>query len=459
MEKYDLAILGAGPGGYVAALRAADLGYKTALIEKDRVGGVCLNAGCIPTKALTVSCDLLERARRAKEFGLIIPEAKADFSLMKARKDRIVENLAKGITFLLDKKGVSLIRGEGRFKSRGMLEVVSDDRKKEIGASRFIIATGSRPFEIPELPFDHKQVIDSTDALLLAEVPKRILIVGGGAIGCEWASIFSSLGSKVGIVEMMSRLLPEEDSILGTRLAGVLKRRGVEIYLERKAESFTKKQNSAEIILSGGEKIEVDVVLVSCGRTRNTKGIGLEEIDVKLDRGAVIVDDFLSTSCEGIFAIGDILPSPQLAHVASHEGLVAVGNLKEKKVKMDYKAVPACIFTSPPVASVGLSQERARDKGIEAKSFRFPFSALGKAHALGSIEGFLQLVSDKTSGKIVGAQIFGEGATEIIGELTLAVRLGLKAEDLSLTIHPHPTMCEAVQEAAEGILGIGIHTS
>ncbi|MDD5085702.1 MAG: dihydrolipoyl dehydrogenase [Candidatus Omnitrophica bacterium] len=454
MERYDLAILGAGPGGYVAALRAADLGYKTALIEKDRVGGVCLNAGCIPTKALTVSCDLLDRARRAKEFGLIIPEAKADFALMKARKDRIVENLAKGILFLLDKKGVDLIKGEGRFKSREALEVISDGGKKEIKASRFIVATGSRPLEIPQLPFDHKQVIDSTDALLLKEAPKRILIVGGGAIGCEWASIFSSLTSKVSVVEMMGRLLPEEDSALGTRLAGVFKRRGVEIYLERKAESFNKKANSVEVILSGGEKIEVDVILVSCGRSRNVKGIGLEEIGIKLDKGAVVVDDFLSTSCEGVFAIGDVLSSPQLAHVASREGLVAVENLKEKKVKMDYGAVPACIFTNPPVASVGLAEERAAGKGIKAKSFRFPFSALGKAHALGSIEGFLQLVSDKASSRLIGAQVFGEGATEIIGELTLAIRLGLKAEDLTLTIHPHPTMSEAVQEAAHGILGM-----
>ncbi|MBI2167661.1 MAG: dihydrolipoyl dehydrogenase [Candidatus Omnitrophica bacterium] len=436
MPIYDLAVIGAGPGGFEAALRARELGYSAALIEKSDPGGVCLNTGCIPTKAFLASSRLLGRIRNARLYGLLASDVSAEPSALVARKNQIVATLRKGMLQAIQKSGVEWVSGSASFAGPGRLLVRSNESQREIEAKNILIAAGAAPTPFPGVPFDGKKVLSSTDVLELKTVPGQILIVGGGVIGVEFASFFNALGTEVTVVEMLDRIIATEEEEISRRLESILTRKGIKI---RTGEKVTRE-----------EILKADTALIAVGRTPNIGGLGLEKAGVKVDRGAIAVDEFLETSTPGIFAIGDVTNrTTGLAHGASAEGLRVVDNLKGPKLKMDTRAIPSAIYTDPEVAGVGLKEGGGEVRPEETVSCKVLFSSLGKAHVEGEPEGFLKMAASPKTGKIVSVSALGAHVTELIGEAALAIRLGLTVKDLAETVHPHPTESEILQKVAQ----------
>lgn len=454
-----IAVIGGGPGGYVAALKAAILGADVTLIEKSDVGGTCLNWGCIPTKALLACSEVIDVVKTASNFGVNIDgDVKFDFEFMNKRKDQLVTELVFGISYLLNKRGVKLVKGFGRLIDKKNIEVSKEDGSKEIiEADKIILATGSVPI-IPQIfPYNSKNVITSDEALHMKEVPKSMIIVGGGVIGCEFGQFYRKLGTEITIVEMAKHILPFEDKDVAKQLTEAFERDKMKLLTDNSVESVEVIDDGVVATLKSGETIKSEIMLVSVGRKANIEGLGLKELGVEIERGKVVVNENMETNIEGIYAIGDIVDTPFLAHVASKEGIAAVENALGKDKKMDYNAVPRCIYTDPEVSGVGITEELAKEKGIEYKIGKFPFVGLGKARVIGKIDGFVKVLADKND-TIIGASIVGAHATDLLTELTLAVHLGLTVEQVGDVIHPHPTLSEALMEALHDVHNQCVHS-
>lgn len=460
-RHFDLAIIGSGPGGYVAAIRGAQLGLKTAVIEKDRIGGVCLNWGCIPTKALLKSADLFQQIRRADEFGISTKDLSYDFpKIIKRSRDVALRN-SKGVEYLFKKNKIELISGFGKIAGKGKIDIGGEGNSAgTISAGNIIIATGARPRAFPNIKVDGKQVITSTEAMLLQKPPKSMIIIGAGAIGVEFGYFYNAFGTKVTIIEMMQNILPVEDGEVSKLLESYLKKSGIDILTGTRVESVTPGVTVKVGVTSNDVRKELssEVVLLAVGVQGNIEGIGLEAAGVKVEKGWIQVDDFSRTNIDGIHAIGDVAGPPWLAHVASKEGIICVEKIAGKNPEpIDWDNVPGCTYCQPQVASIGLTEERALEKGYKIKVGRFPFTASGKARAIGETDGLVKLIFDEKYGELLGAHILGSEATEMIAELGLAKTLETTPRGIANTIHAHPTLSEAVMEAAENAEGHAIH--
>lgn len=447
----DIAILGGGPGGYVAALRAAQLGAQVVLIEEKNLGGVCLNVGCIPTKALLRSAEIYRQFQRAKSFGIKLEgSVSPDWPAMQARKGRVVKQLVRGVEMLLSKAGVQVIHGRGRLLSPTTLQINVAGEQQQVSAKNMIIATGSRPIRLPLPGMELPGVIDSTGALNLETLPERLLIIGGGVIGCEFADIYSALGTRVTVVEMLDRLLPQMDADLGQALAPVMKKRKVRLLLDSRVTRVDLAEGGLRVSISspkGDESIEVDKVLVAVGRQPNVEDIGLEAAGVRVERQGIPVDAYTRSNVAHIYAIGDVTGVAQLAHVASAMGEVAVENALGHEVTLDLKTSPGCVYTDPEIASVGLSEEDARDAGYDVQVGTFPLGANSKALTYGERTGFVKVVGEERYGEVLGLHIFAPHASDLIHEGALALALEATVDEFIATIHGHPTQAEAVREA------------
>ena len=458
----DVCVIGTGPGGYVAAVRAAQLGLKVAVVEREELGGICLNRGCIPTKAMLRSAEVLTTMRHAADFGVTADNVGFDFGKVISRRDKVVKQLTSGVGGLLKSYGVEVLRGSGKLSERGKV-VVSGDAESTVNAKNVILATGSVPAKLPIPGADGPGVIDSDGALALKEVPKSMLIIGGGAVGSEWACVFSAFGTQVTLVEMLPTLLPLEDEDMGKTLARSLQRQGVTIHTEAKLEEIVQGDDGESVgvlTLKDGkqERVSAEKVLVGVGRKPNTDGLGLDGTGIKTDRrGFVEIDDHLRTSLPNVYAIGDVTGKQLLAHLASHQGVVAAEAIAGTGHPMDYKVVPACTYTHPEVASVGLSEKKARDSGYDVRIGRFPFQANGRALTHGETDGLVKVVADAKYGELLGVHIIGPQASELIPEAALGIRLEATLEDLTTTIHAHPTLSEAVMEAAWAASGAALN--
>ncbi|MBU1626952.1 dihydrolipoyl dehydrogenase [bacterium] len=460
--KYDIAIIGGGPGGYVAAIRGAQLGAKVALIEKDEVGGVCLNRGCIPTKALIASGEMLKNMTDSRKFGLKLEgEIKADFTEVMARKNKIVNVQVGGIKSLLKSNNVDLIKAKAKFEGKNTLslDVSGNNLPDQVEAEKIIIATGSESISLPGLSLDGNLIISSDDALNLTQLPGEILIVGAGVIGSEFGLMFNNFGCKVTLVEMLESALPFEDKEISTIIEREFKKRKIRLLTGQKIEKITPindKKVKAET--SNGESIEADKILVSIGRKFNTGGIGLEQIGVKMgNRGNILVDDFMETNIKGIYAVGDVSGEPFYAHKASYEGIVAVKNALGAKDKGEKEVIPYGIFTHPEIGGVGISEQEAMKRDLDYKVGRFNFRALGRAHTLSEIDGLVKVISSAKDDRIVGVRIIGAFASEIVHTAACAMKFGIKARELADMIYSHPTMSEGLMEALHDIHGQAIH--
>ena len=457
-KKFDIIVLGAGPGGYPAAIRAAQHGRSVALVEAQDVGGTCLNRGCIPSKALIAGSAWIKRLEQASLFGVQLKEWAFDYSQLALHKDRVVEKMRIGLERLIgNQKGISLFRGYGEFISPREMKV-----KGEAGfileADCIIIATGSEPKRLPSLPVDGKQILDSTSLLNLKKLPHSLAIVGGGIIGCEFASLYASLGVKVSILELLPRLLPTETLELSAVLTKAFVKRGIQIETGFKLSSASSTDKGVVLLGEENKKIEAELCLVAIGRSLNTEKIGLEKAGLSTQQnGMLLVDKHMETAVKGLYAVGDIASKWWLAHVASHQGLVAADHACGKKAHFSDEAIPSVIFTDPEIATVGLSLEEALKKGYPAKVHSFPFQALGKAQAVGEPDGFAQIVCDQKSGQVLGAQVVGAEASILIAEMGLAITNELTIQSLSETIHAHPTFSEVWSELALGAEGFPLH--
>jgi len=459
-KKTDLAILGAGPGGYVAAIRAAKMGIKPVVIEKEYLGGVCLNWGCMPTKALFHVAQVVEEIKKAGEFGININDYSIDFKKIMKRKDEIVKTLRRGLEFHFRKNKIDLVNGEGKLVDTDKILVeTSKGASLEISAKNIIIATGSSPSQIPPFDFKEEGILTNRKVLSLEELPSSILIVGGGVIGCEFANIFSSLGSKVTIVEVLPRILSTEAEEVSQLIKKIFNKRGIEIITNCSVDEVTGKNGKYICKMKDGKNITVDKILVSVGRRPNSTDIGVEEVGIKTERGYIKVDSYLRTNIENIYAIGDVIGGYQLAHVASEEGKVAIENILGKEKKMKYNVIPWAVFTSPEIGTVGMNEKQAKEKNIKVCTGNFPFSSSGKALISGETEGFIKIVTDKETGQILGAQMIGPRASDLVHEVAVAMNGELLVDDIANTIHSHPTISEAVMEAAEDCFGIATHVS
>ena len=461
-DIYDVAILGAGPGGYVTALRAAQLGVRVALIEKERVGGTCLNVGCIPTKALTTSTELLVKARQASEFGIAIPNAEPDLPSLMAYKQVTVDNLVGGVEQLLKKRKVTLVRGDGRLVRPDTLRVTQAGGDAiEISARHIVLAPGSITARLPIPGLDLPGVMTSTEALDVAEIPQRLIVVGGGVIGLEFACIYEALGSRVTVVEMMPALLPgAADEALAKRLALILRRRGMDVHTGATVKAIETGEGGLRVTFAsarGEESVAGERVLVATGRWPRTADLGLEPLGVKMDGRAIAVDEYLQTNLPHLWAIGDAVGGMMLAHKAMVEGRVVAENVTGGRRAADYRSVPNVIFTRPEIAGVGLTEAQAREQGADVKIAKFPFSANPRAQILGETEGLVKLVCEAGSGRVLGVHLMGPHVTDLIAEGALAVQVGATADDLAWTTHAHPTLPEAMLEAALDFRGATIH--
>lgn len=462
---YDIAIIGSGPGGYVAAIRAAQLGLKTAIIEKDdRFGGTCLHVGCIPTKALLLNAEVYDYFKNAKEFGIVCKEFSVDWPAVQARKTKIVKKLAKGVEFLLKKNNVEVLQGYGRLAGPGRISVTdSKGQAREVAAKNIVLATGSEAKLLPGLEADGKTILTNREVLDLAEIPKSMIVIGAGAVGVEFASIFHRFGTKVTVLEMLPRAVPLEDEEISAELEKSFRKQGIAVHTQAKVEKATKTPRGVSVAFTGtdgkAQTLEAETLLVAVGRAPNTQGLGLEKTRVKLERGFVKVDPYMQTGEPGVYAIGDIVAeSPLLAHVGSMEGIVAVTHAAGKPAEpINYQHVPNCTYCEPEIASVGLSERQAREAGHKVRVGKFPFSANSKAGILGAREGLVKIVSTEPYGEILGVHLIGPRVTESIAEAVAVMRLEGTALDLSHTIHAHPTLAEAVLEAAHAVDGMAIH--
>jgi dihydrolipoamide dehydrogenase len=461
--QYDLIVIGSGPGGYVAAIRAAQLGLKTAIVEKENLGGVCLNWGCIPTKALLKSAQVFEYIQHSAEYGITTSESKPDFSAMIKRSRSVADSNSKGIQFLMKKNKIEVIEGTGKLKKDGRVEVKNTAGKiTDYAAKHIILATGARSRELPHIRQDGKKIIGYREAMILDKQPDSMVVMGSGAIGMEFAYFYSALGTKVTIVEFLENLLPREDKDVSKEMERIFRKKGINVLTSTSVESVDTKGKKviANIKKKDGtaDKLECDVLLSAVGITTNIEGLGLEELGVKTDKGLVVVDDYYRTNVPGIYAIGDIVKGPALAHVASAEGIICVEKIAGKNPEpLDYNNIPSCTYTSPEVASVGLTEEQAKEKGIEIKVGKFPFSASGKAKAGGHTEGFVKVIFDAKYGEWLGCHMVGANVTEMIAEVVAARKLETTGHEIIKTVHPHPTMSEAIMEATAAAYGEVIH--
>jgi len=470
-SAYDVVVLGSGPGGYETAIRAKQLGLKTAVVEKNKLGGVCLNIGCIPTKALLKSAEIMEYSRHLDEYGLSLDGTiTPDFAKVVARSRNVADKMNKGVRFLMDKNQIDVIYGYGTLIGEGRIEVkpstdmdgnqVGEDRTVE--AKHIIIATGARPHQLPSLPIDGKKIISSTEALLQTTPPKRLVVCGAGAIGVEFAYFYHNMGTEVTVVEILDRIVPAEDRDVSRELARWFKKMGIKLRTSSSVENVDMKGKTLRVHIrskKGEEVSDADQVLSAVGVTGNIDNIGLENTGVKTDRGAIVVDDFNRTNVEGIYAIGDVAGPPWLAHKASHEGILCIEKIAGLDVHpMNRKNIPGCTYCQPQIASVGYTEQGARDEGFEVKVGKFPFSASGKASAMGHGEGFVKVIYDAEYGELLGCHIVGYDATELIAELVTAMTLETTAHEIMEAVHPHPTLSEAVLEATRAAYGIPINT-
>ena len=461
--KYDIIVIGSGPGGYVAAVRAAQAGKRTAIVEREALGGVCLNWGCIPTKALLKSASVYHYVKNAAAYGIDIEgEAKADISKIVARSRGVAETMSKGIDFLMKKNKIDVLRGHGSIESKGVVAVENEEGRTLYEADHIILATGARPRQMPFIPVDGEKIITSREALVIKELPESIVVIGSGAIGSEFAFLFAQLGVKVTIVEYLPNLMPLEDEEVSKTMERAFRKMRATVYTGTTVKAArVNDEGRCEVDIEGkkgAETLVADMVLAAVGIKTNTENIGLEKVGIELERDKIKVDEHYQTAVEGIYAIGDLIPTPALAHVASAEAIHCVDAVCGRSPQpIDYSTIPSCVYTSPEVASVGLTEKQAAEKGIELKVGRFQFTASGKAAAAGERDGFVKLLFDAATDKLVGAHFVGMNVTEMIAEPTVAKALGATAEVLAHTIHPHPTMNEAVMEAAEAALGHAIH--
>jgi dihydrolipoamide dehydrogenase len=441
----------------VAALRAAGLGASVALIEDDLIGGTCLNRGCIPTKALLESSRLLRRIKGASEFGIKAEGVSYDAGVIASRSESVVTLMRKGVEDLLARKKVALIRGRGKLKSAGEVEVTSEGKTEVLVGKSIIVATGSSWVTLPGVVIDGERIITSDHALDLKDVPASMLVVGAGAVGCELAEVYSALGTDITIVEMMDQALPGEDAELARRLAAALKRKGIKILTSKKVSSIERSADGVAVAIEGDATIKASKVLVGIGRRPNSEGIGLEAIGVRLERGAVVTDPAMRTNVPGVFAIGDVNGKYLLAHVATAEGIVAAENACGLDSKMDYAVVPRCVYTDPEFAAVGLSESQAAAAGVKASVYKVRLGTIGRALTMGETFGLAKIVSSEGDGKILGFHALAPHASELVSEISVAIKHGLTAADVAHVIHPHPTLSEIVWEAAEGAAGRPIH--
>jgi dihydrolipoamide dehydrogenase len=464
-EQFDVAIIGSGPGGYVAAIRAAQLGLRVAIVEKDkRLGGTCTLRGCIPTKQLLMSAHVYEQMQHAADFGVEASGIQLAFANVQKRKDKVVMKNSKGIEYLMKKNKITAFSGTGKLSLPGKIEVTrSDGNKETVNTKTVIIATGSVVRPIPGFDTDGQRVVNSDHILELKEVPKSLIVMGAGAVGVEFASVYSRFGADTTIVELLPRLVPLEDEEVSKELEKSFRKRGLKSQVDTKLEKLERTDNGLVVTgkTSKGEavRLEAEMLLVAVGRMPYTEGLGLEGTKIKVEKGFIQVDQFQQTGEQGVYAIGDVVPTPLLAHLASKEGIVAVEHIAgHKDVRpINLRLVPNCTYCDPEVASVGLSEAKARELGYEVKLGKFPFSASGKARILGEEEGFVKVVSEAKYDEILGVHIIGPHATELIAEACVAMQLESTAEELGRTMHAHPTVAEAVMEAAEGVHGLAVH--
>lgn len=462
MNKYDVIVLGSGPGGYVTAIRASQLGFKTAIVEKENLGGVCLNWGCIPTKALLKSAQVFEYLKHADDYGFKIDKVEKDFSAVVKRSRNVADGMSKGVQFLMKKNKIDVILGYGTLKSGKKIEVKDkDDKTTQYSADHIIIATGARSRELPSLPQDGKKVIGYREALTLKEQPKKMVIVGSGAIGIEFAYFYNSMGTEVTVVEYLPNIVPVEDEEISKQLERSFKKMGVKIKTSSEVTKVDTSGNGVKATIKtskGEEVIEADIVLSAVGIKTNIENIGLEEVGITTDRDKILVNDFYQTNIPGYYAIGDVTPGQALAHVASAEGILCVEKIAGQNVEaLDYGNIPGCTYCSPEIASVGLTEKQAKEKGYEIKVGKFPFSASGKAQASGHSEGFVKVIFDAKYGEWLGCHMIGAGVTDMIAEAVVARKLETTAHEVLKAVHPHPTMSEAVMEAVAAAYGEVIH--
>lgn len=467
---FDLAILGAGPGGYVTAIRAAQAGLRVALIEAREVGGACLHVGCVPTKAMVASANLFRQARAAATLGIVINQAEAPLATVAARRQKVVQQLAQGINYLLEKNRIQLFHGWGRLPSADEIAIL--DPQGAVTATlqhprAIILATGSRPADLPIAPRDGRLVLNSSDLLMLAELPAELIILGGGYIGCEFASLFAQLGSRVTVIEALPHLVPNLDQELGQGLERAFKKAGINVLLNAKVEKV-ETDTGITIHLGGGQTVRGNRLLVSVGRVPNSDDLGLESAGIQMSGHAVAINEDMETSVPGIYAIGDLTGKMALAHVASAQGQVALRHILARlgartpssateKAGLNYDAIPACVFTHPEIGTVGLTEETAAARGLTVRVSRFPFVANGKALAEAETDGWVKLIADAQTGRLLGGHIMGQHAAELIGQVALAIQWGITAHQLADTVMAHPTLSETVIEAAEGLFGKPVH--
>lgn len=460
--NYDIVVIGSGPGGYVAAIRASQLGFKTAIVERESLGGICLNWGCIPTKALLKSAQVFEYLNHAEDYGIKVTGGEADFAAIVKRSRGVADGMSKGIQFLMKKNKIDVILGTATIKKGGKILVKdAEGAVKEYSAKHTILATGARSRELPNLKQDGKNIIGYRQAMSLEKQPESLVVVGSGAIGVEFAYFYNAIGTKVTIVEYLDKIVPVEDDDVSKQLERSLKKAGITIMTGSEVTGVTQSGNVNKVTIKnakGTQELEASIVLSAVGITPNIENIGLEEVGVKTERGQVVVDAFYKTNIDGVYAIGDIVKGQALAHVASAEGITCVEKIAGMDVEpINYGNIPGCTYCSPEVASVGLTEKAAKEAGYELKIGKFPFSASGKASAAGAKDGFIKMIYDAKYGELLGAHMIGANVTEMIAEIVVARKLETTGHEILKAVHPHPTMSEAIMEATADAYGEVIH--